>query len=271
MSNHSLQQWPRSRTTWAIALIMAATLHASAACYAISSIQSDDVAAEDVGGLVVVDFAPVVSSADSFDENATLSEESVTAASSPEVEQKMASADAPETPPAESPPHEAPPDLQLSLHKTLEQQERPDEAPPTEANEATQAPSRIASAASGAAAPPPSLQQNASTESPTEGSTAHFEDAPASWRRTLVAHLAKHKRYPSTARSQRLEGEVAVRFKISRAGKLVSADVLRSSGHAALDEAALELLRRAQPMPTFPASMRSSELELVAPINFRLK
>ncbi|MFN3889864.1 MAG: TonB family protein [Beijerinckiaceae bacterium] len=263
---------PRSsRLAWTLAFLFAAILHVSAAGLAISGRNEHEAASEDVGGLVVVEFAPVVASADSPEEGATASEESASAIPSPEVEQMKAAASEDDTPPAESSPYEAPPELQLSQQKTLERQETPEDAQPTEANEATHAPSPSAAAAASTAAASPSVQENATTEAPTEGSTANAEEVPESWRRAVVAQLGKHKRYPAQARLQRNEGEVAIRFKIDRKGKVLSATVLRSSGFAALDAAALDLLRRAQPLPAFPQSMRSAEIELVAPINYRLR
>ncbi|WP_296805419.1 energy transducer TonB [Thiocapsa sp.] len=87
----------------------------------------------------------------------------------------------------------------------------------------------------------------------------------------LAAWLERHKRYPSQARKMRQEGIVRVRFVIERNGKVVSHRIETSSGHAVLDHAASELLRRASPMPAIPASMGRSRLEIVVPIAYRLR
>ncbi|MDP2354518.1 MAG: energy transducer TonB [Beijerinckiaceae bacterium] len=256
---------------WGVAFLAAAFLHVSVVALAIGGKAPTDLVSEDVGGLVIVDFAPTVATAESQEESATPSDEAATATPSPEVEQKKSAMAEDDTPPAESSPHEPPPDLQLSQQKTIEKQEAVEDAQPTEANEATVTPSPSASAAASASAAPPAIQENAATQAPTEGSTDKSADAPASWRRAVVAHMGKHKRYPAQARAQRNEGEVAVRFRIDRAGRVLSATVLRSSGFPALDAAALDLLQRAQPLPAFPPSMRAGEIELVAPVNFRLR
>lgn len=146
-----------------------------------------------------------------------------------------------------------------------------EDAQPTEANEATQAPAPSAPAAASQSASPPSPLEHAMSEAPSEGSTDKADDAPASWKRTLVAHLGKHKRYPAQARSLRHEGVVTVRFRVNKAGRVIMAAVSRSSGFPDLDSAALDLFKRAQPLPAFPPSMRSVEIELIAPINFRLR
>ena len=259
------------RVTWIGAFLLASALHASAAALAVARGETPEMVSEDVGGLVVVEFAPVPVSADSPDESASPSEFAAVSTPSPELEEKRSAANEDDTPPAESSPHEAPPELQLSQQKTLQKQETPNDEQPTEANEAKPTPAPSAAAAASAAAAIPSVQDNAATEAAKEGSVAKAEEAPASWRRAIVAHLGRHKRYPAQARSRRNEGEVAVRFRINRAGQIVSASVLRSSGSSLLDQAALDLLRRAQPLPSFPKSLRASEVELIAPINYRLK
>ncbi len=49
--------------------------------------------------------------------------------------------------------------------------------------------------------------------------------------------------YPPEARRQGLEGNVKVRIRISDSGRVAAAEILRSSGHASLDRAALQAAR----------------------------
>ncbi len=77
-------------------------------------------------------------------------------------------------------------------------------------------------------------------------------DTEASWDTVLKAHLEKHRRYPLTARAMRIQGIAHVRFRMSRAGKLISVTLSRSSGFDILDRAALDTIRRAQPLPPIP-------------------
>lgn len=95
-------------------------------------------------------------------------------------------------------------------------------------------------------------------------------DTEASWEALLKAHLEKHRRYPLTARAMRIQGIAHVRFRMSRAGKLLSVTLSRSSGFDILDRAALDTIRRAQPLPPIPAE-RADELELSIPVEFFLK
>lgn len=92
--------------------------------------------------------------------------------------------------------------------------------------------------------------------------------APASWQARLLAHLEQHKRFPASAQSRRLQGVTQLRFTMDRQGRVLSSKVERSSGHGALDRAALEMLQRAQPLPEPPSNLTGASLELVVPVDF---
>lgn len=54
--------------------------------------------------------------------------------------------------------------------------------------------------------------------------------AEETWRRALVAHLGKHKRYPQAAREKGTAGTATVRFVVDRGGRVVERAVVESSG-----------------------------------------
>jgi TonB family protein len=87
----------------------------------------------------------------------------------------------------------------------------------------------------------------------------------------LSAHLARYKRFPLDARSRRLEGEALVRFRVDRRGRVLSFEILRSSGSAALDAEVAALLLRAQPLPPIPNSIAQDTLTVILPIEFSLR
>ncbi|WP_334184459.1 energy transducer TonB family protein [Novosphingobium sp.] len=95
-------------------------------------------------------------------------------------------------------------------------------------------------------------------------------NADATWEALLLAHLEKYRRYPPAARARREEGAAFVSFRMNRAGKILSASLARSSGSVFLDRAALETIRRAQPLPAIPDD-KPEELELSLPIEFFLQ
>ncbi len=58
---------------------------------------------------------------------------------------------------------------------------------------------------------------------------------------------------------------------MSRDGRVLAARLARSSGNAALDAEALEMLQRAQPLPPLPSDQPGESLEIAVPVNFFLK
>lgn len=88
--------------------------------------------------------------------------------------------------------------------------------------------------------------------------------------RLLTAALLQHRRYPGEARKQRLQGVVAVRFTLDGAGHVLSMSVARSSGYAALDQAALDVLTLADPLPAIPPEFGKDRLTVTVPIEYSL-
>lgn len=78
----------------------------------------------------------------------------------------------------------------------------------------------------------------------------------------------RHKRYPSNANEQRQRGTVAVAFAMDRDGRVLRSSIAKTSGFELLDQAALDMLARASPLPTPPVSVPGNEIELVVPVNF---
>lgn len=94
-------------------------------------------------------------------------------------------------------------------------------------------------------------------------------DARQSWEARLLAHLEQYRRFPARARAAREQGTVYIRFRMNRTGSVLTASVLRSSGFTTLDQAALDTLKRAQPLPAIPEN-RPNEIELTIPVEFYL-
>jgi periplasmic protein TonB len=96
---------------------------------------------------------------------------------------------------------------------------------------------------------------------------AEFSEASSNHYSALIfGHLQRFKRYPLTAHGA--SGTVTVQFELNRAGEVVSSKVTKSSGNHVLDEAALDLLRRASPFPAFPAAKPGAQDSFLAPVNF---
>jgi len=92
--------------------------------------------------------------------------------------------------------------------------------------------------------------------------------ATSNYKGKVVAKLRRAKRYPKQARRQNLEGTVRVAFTISANGSVSGIRVSRSSGHTILDQAAVDMVRRASPMPKFPSDIRVARMNLQVPVRF---
>ncbi len=69
----------------------------------------------------------------------------------------------------------------------------------------------------------------------------------------IAAHLDKHKFYPRSARRRHIGGDVKVSFDLMKDGNILNLKVF--SGHSVLQEATLESVNSALPMPQRPESL----------------
>lgn len=95
--------------------------------------------------------------------------------------------------------------------------------------------------------------------------------APATAPRHDAAYLSNPApKYPATARRQNLQGKVLVYAVVAPAGHCARAEVRRSSGHAVLDEAALQAVRAWRFVPA-TRDGRPVAAGVEIPIVFRLE
>jgi len=87
---------------------------------------------------------------------------------------------------------------------------------------------------------------------------------------SFARHLGGHLKYPVRSKLLNEEGNVLVRILIMRDGALVSADIEKSSGFAALGEEALAVVWRAQPFPPPPIVIPGDLITLFMPIEFHV-
>lgn len=98
------------------------------------------------------------------------------------------------------------------------------------------------------------------------GSSASAQRAQLAWRRGLVAHIERQKRAMANATRA---ADVVVRFTIDHRGRLLALDIAKGSGDARYDQAALDIVRRADPMPPPPPDLPEQNLNFRIPISFR--
>lgn len=86
----------------------------------------------------------------------------------------------------------------------------------------------------------------------------------------LSAWLGQYKTYPPELKKRKAQGVVTVKFGIRRNGEIFATSIKASSGHPALDAAALQMLADASPLPPLPSSIKKEEIHLVIPIEYSL-
>lgn len=86
------------------------------------------------------------------------------------------------------------------------------------------------------------------------------------WNRFVSARLQQNKRYPATAHGEK--GTVVFSFVVDPKGQILSQRIVRSSGYPALDNEALALLQRSQPLPAFLPGMTQPNMEVNTSIGF---
>lgn len=117
---------------------------------------------------------------------------------------------------------------------------------------------------------PPQPETAAPKTAPAPPAPQVSSNAPDTWEGRVLARLQKYQRYPGAAKSGRQQGVTFIRFRMNREGHVLSSSLERSSGFPMLDQAALDTLRRADPLPKIPPQ-RPDEIELVTPFEFYLR
>ncbi len=99
------------------------------------------------------------------------------------------------------------------------------------------------------------------TEQTMQAIRSRYEQEISSW-------IQRHKFYPADASGR--EGRAIVRVRIDRAGNVRYYAIEQSAGLTTLDNAALEMIRRANPVPAVPTNYPAGNLvEFLIPISFK--
>jgi len=113
------------------------------------------------------------------------------------------------------------------------------------------------------------IQEGPRSVAPAQGTGQSAQRMRVTWQKELIAHLDKHKRYPAE-RSQK-SAEIVVSFELDRKGHVLSAGIVKGSGDAAFDQAALAMVRRSDPVPQPPPLVADEGLNFTLPVIFRVK
>jgi periplasmic protein TonB len=113
------------------------------------------------------------------------------------------------------------------------------------------------------------IPEGARSVAPAQGTGASAQRLRATWQKELIAHLDRHKRYPAD-RLQK-SAEIVVSFVLDRMGHVLSTSIVKGSGDAVFDAAALAMVRRSDPVPQPPPAVADDGLNFTLPVIFKVK
>jgi len=178
-------------------------------------------------------------------------------------------ADAPEVVAAVPPPEET------VVAKALEEKPapKPVKKPPPERKPIERKPPPRREVAEQRAAPSTPRQGQASSSREDTGGAAAAADPNAfnRYAAQLAAALRSRLRYPEAARSQGISGVATVRFTMQRSGRIVTASLVRGTGHLILDHAALATAAPGTSLPPAPDAVPQQQFTFVVPLRFNLR
>lgn len=134
----------------------------------------------------------------------------------------------------------------------------------------TPSPAAMEQPATAAAQPAQPVNQPAGVQTvPVRSSPAPQRDY--GWlAETLRDRIEELKRYPPMARMNNWQGKVVLKFVVKEDGTVENLEVVQSSGHTVLDEAAMETIRRASPL-TLKHELGKPRVTFQFPISYTLR
>ena len=257
-----LESHTPSRRLWMSAAIVALALHVGGIAFAVARMQTDE--DSDSMGAPAIEIGLELASPRTEATDLPPGPDTEASAASPAVQEQKAEVKDTDLPKAiptetENPDRVVTPDdskkpVEEDTEKAVVQQSASTESI---AAEATAMPSSEA------------IQEGPKSVAPAQGMGQAAQRVRVTWQKELIAHLDKHKKYP-TARQQK-SAEIVVSFVLDRLGHVQSASVVKGSGDAAFDEAALAMVRRSDPVPAPPPLVADEGLSFTLPVIFRVK
>ncbi|CAJ0860600.1 hypothetical protein AMST5_01317 [freshwater sediment metagenome] len=254
----TLRNEPLNNRLWGLAILCAIALHAGGAALALITLRGD--LEEDASGAPAIELSlePVAARETEptelppgpvTDESAAVAPSVASAETKENTEERIARTEAD--------------DAELSRDAKPEK--------PVEDEKSRQAQQVVSSesAASEATAPPKSEADKVADHpaAPVQGAEAAAKAVKLTWQKALMAHLDRAKRYPQGG--GRRTAEATVHFSLDRLGHVLAYSVKRSSGLPMFDDAALAMMKKADPVPPPPPVIADEGLSFDVPVQFR--
>jgi periplasmic protein TonB len=250
-----------SRTVWVLAAAGALAIHAGCVALALGSMQNDD--DQDLGA-PAIEIGVALMSPRLEPEDMPVGPDTDASAPSPAVMEQKAVVEPTDLPKA-APTETDDPDRVVSP----DDPKKPKDDDPKIAT--IQADPSEQSAAAEATATPTvnNAVESPRSVAPSPGTGESAVRERVTWEKELAAHFNKYKRYPS---DRAMKGaEVVVGFVLDRVGHVLSSRVVKGSGDASFDGAALAMLQRSDPVPPPPPLVADEGLTFTLPVIFHIK
>jgi protein TonB len=180
--------------------------------------------------------------------------------------------------PAKPPPRAVPPAPTFAqplprLQSPVLESPRPASVPPPAAEAAPKSASVVESIPTVGVVAAATSAQAGSVNSPllTDANAAgETVDGLRGYRLALATQARRFKRYPARATASGWEGTADIRLEVGSDGQPRPATLVRSSGHDALDQAALTMIDAGAQRARLPDSLRGKTFAVVLPVVFNL-
>jgi protein TonB len=91
------------------------------------------------------------------------------------------------------------------------------------------------------------------------------------WMKAVSERVSQFFYYPESALAVHRTGLVMLHFVVRRDGRIERLEIGKSSGDRELDKAAIDIVRKAQPLPPIPDRMHADRVDGELPINFGVR
>lgn len=91
------------------------------------------------------------------------------------------------------------------------------------------------------------------------------------WMNAVTQRVRQFFYYPDPALASRTTGVVTVHFIVRRNGQIDRLEISKSSGDKGLDQAAADIMQKAQPLPPIPDRMHVDRIDGEMPVNFGVR
>jgi protein TonB len=251
-----------SQLQWLIAGLCALALHVGGAAFALAHLQTD--VSDDDLGAPAIEIGLELASPRREATDLPPGPESDAAVASPALAEQKAEVKETDLP-KDTPTETEDPDRVVTPNEA----KKPVEEDAKIAAVQTQASQESIAAEATATPSSENIPEGPRSVAPAQGTGESAQRVRATWQRELMAHLDKHKRYP-TAHALK-SAEILVSFVLDRMGHVLSTSVVKGSGDPAFDEAAMAMLKRSDPVPQPPPLVADEGLNFTLPVIFRVK